>query len=116
MTANDNGHEVPTVGSRERMPDEEEAEPQSPEVNALRVSDEDSVPRSAINHDVRGNYYEGISGGDDARYINGTYNDLRPAASDGATSEISRWQVSVICLAIALVTVIVWWILHVFKT
>lgn len=98
------------------MPGEEETEPQSPELNALHVSDEDSVLRSAINHEVRGNYYEGISGGDDARYINGTYNDLRPAAPDSITNESARWQVSFICLGIVLFTAIVLWIHHMFKT
>ena len=99
MAATTNGHEVIN---------EEETEPPSPRLTALPPSDEDSVSRSVINQ-VHGNYYEHISGGDDARYINGTYNDLTPAAPDSVTGEKSPWQALSICLGLALFAAIVVW-------
>ena len=107
MAANTNGHEV--------VDEEEETEPQSPRLNALPVSDEDSVSRSVINQ-VHGNYYEHISGGDDARYINGTYNDPRPAALDSVTGEKSPWQAPLICLGLALFAAVVVWAHHIHST
>ena len=116
MAANTDGHELIVSTFRKRVPDEEEADPQSPKPNALHVSNEDSLSRSTINPEVRGNYYEGISGGDYARYINGTYNDLRPAAPAKVTCKHSRWQVPFICLGIALFIALVMWAHLLFKT
>ena len=113
MTANRNGHRLVVLGSRERVPDEEDR-PQSP--IPLHVSNQDPTMSSAINREVRGNYYEGISGGDYARYINGTYNDLRPAAPDRVACEHARWKVPFICLGLALFTVIVIWAHRMFRT
>ena len=114
MPADRNGHRLVVLGSRERVPDEEEARPQSP--ITPHVSNQDSIMRSATNHEVRGNYYEAISGGDYGRYINGTYNDLRPAAPDRVACEHARWKVPFICLGLALFTVIVIWAHWIFKT
>ena len=112
MAADTDGHELIVSNFRGRVPDEEEAEPQSPRPNA---SNEDSNSRSTINPEVGGNYYEGISGGDYARYINGTYNDLRQAAPAKAKCKHSRWQVLFICLGIALFVALVMWAHLLFK-
>ena len=116
MAADTDGHELIVSTFRKRVPDEEEAEPQSPRPNALHVSNEDSNSRSTINPEVRGNYYEGISGGDYARCINGTYNDLRQAAPAKAKCKHPRWQALFICLGIALLIALVMLAHLIFKT